>query len=232
MLVGEGFGLDNTAEQTRLGCGLPAVPDLRGLGGLHHGRSHASTGTDPIDYQNTQAAWALPAFRNNVKRAAIIVPNGVPASIDAGDKIKSSYPSAGFEILDCDQLYSIAGESDRKPFIQRLKDCGAEAVYFNGAETNFENVLDAAKQLDYTGIWFVEPVFYWATFAAWNTSGNTNDVYVRNSIIPLDDPSRAPPPPSTSISSPRTAATSASSAPNLRRRSCYGPPQQTSAVPT
>ncbi len=128
------------------------------------------------------------AFPDQVKKAAVIVPNGVPASIDAGDKIKASYPSAGFEFLPCDQLYSIAGESDWKPFIQRLKDCGAEAVYFNGAEANFENVLDAAQQLDYTGIWFAEPVFYSSSFAAWNTSGNADDLFLRNSFIPLDDP--------------------------------------------
>jgi hypothetical protein len=189
MLVGEGFGLDNAAEQIRLSCNLPAVPGFTASAATSMAPLMHQAVPNPIDYQTTQAAWALAeAFPDKVKAAAAVVPNGIPSSIDAKDKMEASYPSAGFKFIGCDQTYQIAGESDWKPFAQRLKDCGAGAVYFNGGENNFENLLDASKQIGFAPIWMVEPVFYTDTFRAWNASGNADSVYVRNSFAPLDDP--------------------------------------------
>ena len=72
--------------------------------------------------------------------------------------------------------------------MQRLKDCGAETVYFTGSPTpNFENVLDAAAQIDYKPIWITDANFYDTSFAKWNTNGNADNVYVREAFIPLEE---------------------------------------------
>lgn len=188
MLVGSGWALAGSGEAGRLGCKLPAVPGL--VGGSDLGMAPLMVAPVPtvIDYNVTQVAAALAqSFPDQVKKAAVMYPT-LPASVESVDKVVSTYPKEGWQFLDCPQQYSITGEADWKPFVQRLKACGADFVYFSGGNPNFENVLDAAAQLDYRPKWIVESNFYDPQFAAWNSSGNANDVYVRFAFVPFDKP--------------------------------------------
>jgi ABC-type branched-subunit amino acid transport system substrate-binding protein len=105
--------------------------------------------------------------------------------MESVDKVVATFPSEGWSFLDCKQQYAISGEADWKPFVQKLKDCGAELVYFSGGNPNFQNVLDAAAQLDFHPIWQVEANFYDQAFADWNTNGNADDVYLRFAFVPF-----------------------------------------------
>ena len=186
MLVGEGFALAGGGEQTRLACGLPAVPGLVGGADLGMAPLMVSPIPYPIDYNSIQNAAAIAkAYPDAVKKAAVFYPN-LPASVESTQKVLGTYPTQGWKFLDCAQQYSISGEADWKPFVQKLKDCGAEVVYFSGGNPNFENVLDAAHQLDFHPKWVTESNFYDPQFAAWNTNGNADQVYVRYIFIPLD----------------------------------------------
>ena len=140
---------------------------------------------NPIDYYNTEQAYALAeAFPEKVKHAAVVFPP-LPASVASKDKMQTTYTQAGWSFLDCPQQYQLNGEATWAPFVQRLKDCGAQAVYFSGGEANLENLLDAAAQADYHPLWFLEANFYTQTFAAWNQHGNADDVYVKDTYVPL-----------------------------------------------
>ena len=108
------------------------------------------------------------------------------ATIDTKDKVVQSYPKFGFNFLNCPQEYNIQGESDWKPFAQKLKDCGAEVVYFTGSPyPNFENFLEAANQIDYHPLYITDANFYDEAFAKWNVNGYADNVYVREAFIPL-----------------------------------------------
>ena len=115
------------------------------------------------------------------------------ASLDTLAKQKATWPAVGVEFLPCDQQYNLAGEADWKPFVQRLKDCGAEAVTFIGtANPSLENLLEAANQLDYHPDWLQEGNFYDAPFAAWNTNGWADNVYVRYNNVPFENAADSP----------------------------------------
>jgi hypothetical protein len=115
------------------------------------------------------------------------------ATIDTKDKVLASYPQFGFRFLDCPQQYNIAGEADWKPFVQKLKDCGAEVVYWTGSPyPNFQNFLEAADQLDYEPIYMTDANFYDQQFAAWNKSGLGDNVYVRIAFHPLEEADEVP----------------------------------------
>jgi ABC-type branched-subunit amino acid transport system substrate-binding protein len=189
MLVGQGWALDGAGEKTRLGCGLAMVPGYTGTSEAAMAPDMVQPVPNPIDQLTIQQAYALQeAFPDKVTKAATVYPGALPASVESIGKVKATYPEAGWNFLDCDQTYQLAGEADWKPFAQRLKDCGAEAVAFSGGEGNFENLLDASAQLGYSPIWFTEANFYTQTFAAWNTSGNADQVYVKDIYVPLEDP--------------------------------------------
>jgi ABC-type branched-subunit amino acid transport system substrate-binding protein len=193
MMVGQGFALDGSQEDTRLGCGLATVPGYSVSADFANAPLMAQGVPNPIDYVPGQQFSALAkAFPDKIAKSALFYAN-FSATLDTKDKAQQAMEKFGYTILPCDQQYNILGEADWKPFVQRLKDCGAEMVYFTGsAFPNFENVLDAAAQLDYKPIWFVDTNFYVDQFAQWNTSGNGDNVYIRMAFVPLEQAATNP----------------------------------------
>jgi ABC-type branched-subunit amino acid transport system substrate-binding protein len=188
MMVGEGFALDGGAEPARVNCGLAAVPGYTGTSDFAMGPLMVQPIPNPIDYNSVQQAAALArAFPAEVKKAAVVY-STLPATIDTTEKVLGTYTSQGFNFLsDCAQTYAIQGESDWKPIALRLKSCGAEMVYFSGTPSpHFENLLDAAHQLDYDPVWFTETNFVTPEFADWNTSGFADRTYSKMVFTPLE----------------------------------------------
>jgi ABC-type branched-subunit amino acid transport system substrate-binding protein len=190
MLVGEGWALDSAQEETRVGCGLGAVAAWAVSPEFSHGPFMVTPLPNPTDYWPLQNATVLAAaFPEQVKRTALVYAN-FAATIDTKDKVVATYPSVGFEFLPCDQPYNISGEDDWKPFVQNLKDCEAEVVYFAGSPNpNFQNFLSSAAQLDYHPIYITETNFYEEGFAEWNAQngGIADDVYFRMAFAPLSE---------------------------------------------
>lgn len=188
MLVGQGFVLDSAQEVTRRGCGLPS------LAGFAVSPQHTNAPLKwepnpvPVDYWNTAPADQLKElFPDRVDKTAIMWAN-YAATIDTKDKILSTWPQFGFEFLDCGVEYNIAGEPDWRPLIQRLKDCGAEIVYFVGSPyPNFQNALEAAHQLEFEPIWSVTGNFYDRAMREWNTDGLADNTYIGYTFLPFEE---------------------------------------------
>jgi ABC-type branched-subunit amino acid transport system substrate-binding protein len=189
MLVGQGFALGGSGEQTRLGCGLPSVPGILGGSDVANAPLMVSPAPQPVDYMNVEGAAALAkAHPEQVKKAAIMLPN-FPATIDFTQRVTGTFPSVGWQFLDCTQTYPISGVTDFRPFLQKLKDCGAQVVFTTDTAANFENQLDAANQIDFHPIWMATSSLYDANFAKWNQNGNADGVYFGNVFVPLEDTS-------------------------------------------
>ena len=186
MLVGEGWVADSGQESIRQGCGLPAVPGYAVSPQFSNAPDMYQAVPNPVDYMPTEFAAAFQKlFPEEIKKTGLVYAD-YPATKDPKDKVVATYPAYGFEFLPCDQVYGIAGESDWKPLAQKLKDCGAEAVYFAGSPyPNFENFLDAANQIDYHPIWFSDANMYDEALSKWNVNGYADKVYMRSSFTPL-----------------------------------------------
>jgi ABC-type branched-subunit amino acid transport system substrate-binding protein len=192
MLVGQGFSLDSAQEETRVGCGLGSVPGFSVSPEFAHGPDMMQPVPNPTDYAPVQiAAYMATTYPEQVKKAAVMFAN-YAATIDTKDKTLATYPAFGWEFLDCPQQYNIGGEDDWKPFVQKLKDCGAEVVYFTGSPNpNFQNFLAAAQQLEYSPMYVTDANFYTDTFSSWNSQNNGagDNVYIRNAFVPLEEAS-------------------------------------------
>ena len=188
MLVGQGWALDGSQEETRVGCGLPSVPAFSVSPAFANGPLMIQGVPNPADFTPSHNADAMvKLFPEESKKVATLVAN-YAATLDTRAKIKSAYPQFGMEFLDCDVEYNIAGESDWKPFAQRLKDCGAEMVYFAGsAFPNFQNFLEAAAQLDYKPIYMGDANLYEEQFAEFSSNGLANNVYIRFAFAPFEE---------------------------------------------
>jgi len=188
MLVGEGWASDGAAEETRLGCNLPAVPGYSVTAEFANAPLMYQGVPNPIDVN--PAAWAAQlakAFPDKIAKASVMFAN-FSALIDTKDKALQAFQKFGWKFLDCPQSYGALGEADWRPFAQKLKDCGAQAVNYVGTPyPNFENLLDSAAQVGYKPIWFAEANMYDSVFAKWNTNGNGDNVYVRLAFTPFEE---------------------------------------------
>ena len=187
MLVGQAWALDVAQEETRLGCNLPSVPTYAVSADYANAPLSFQPFPNPVDRVGATFAYQMATlFPDEVKKTAAMF-GDFAATIDTKDKVVAAYPEFGFEFLPCPQQYPISGVPDWKPFVQRLKDCDAEVVYFSGqAFPNLQNILDAAEQLDYRPIWMTDANNYLESFAAWNTNGNGDRVYVRTAFTPFE----------------------------------------------
>ena len=187
-LVGQMFSLDSAQEQARRGCGLPSVPATAVSPQFANAPLMVNPTPNPVDYYVAGATAQLAElFPEKVEKAAVIYAN-YAATRDSKDKFVLGATANGWTFLDCPQEYSIQGEADWKPFAQKLKDCGAEVVYFAGSPVpNWQNLLDAAHQIGFEPIWTSEANAYSEAFIKWNASGNANNVYFPINFIPFEE---------------------------------------------
>jgi ABC-type branched-subunit amino acid transport system substrate-binding protein len=186
MLVGQAWALDASQEETRLGCELPSVPTYSVSADFAMAPLMYVGVPNPVDFISAGfSAIMAREFPEESKKAGMIYGN-FSATIDTKEKVTSSYPKIGVQ-FPCEQAYNISGEADWKPIVQKLKDCGAEIVYFSGqAFPNGYNAIEAANQLGYDPIWMFDANNYLESFAEWNTHGLGDKVYVRSAFVPFE----------------------------------------------
>ena len=178
MLVGQGFALGGAGEQTRLACGLPSVPGILGGSDVANAPLMVTPAPQPVDYMDVEGAAALAkAFPEQVVSAGVMLPE-LPGHGGLHPAGRADLHVGRLEVprLHPDLSRSAASPTSG-PFLQKLKDCGAQVVFTSDAAANFENMLDAAHQLDYHPIWMATSTVYDANFANWNKSGNADQVY-------------------------------------------------------
>ena len=187
MMVGQGFALDSGAEAIRVGCNMASVPGYTGSSDFAMGPMMVQPIPNPTDYNSIEIAGALAsAFPDKITKAAV-VKSTLPSMIEATEKVLSTYPTQGFEFLGCPQEYQLQGETGWQAIAQRLKDCGAEMVYFSGSPSpTFQNFLDASNQIGFTPVWWTDANFVTPQFAAWNQNGFADNVYSRMVFVPLE----------------------------------------------
>jgi ABC-type branched-subunit amino acid transport system substrate-binding protein len=187
MLVGTAWALDSAQEETRLGCDLPMVPTYTVSAEAANAPLMYQAVPNPVDRWTVSGAAQLAGlFPDEVQNATVMFGN-FSATIDTKDKALEAFPAAGWEFLNCPQEYNIQGETDWRPFVQQLEDCGVETVYFSGSPyPNMQNLLDAAAQEGYEPNWLVETNSYVRSFAEWNQSGNGDNVYIRTVYMPFE----------------------------------------------
>jgi ABC-type branched-subunit amino acid transport system substrate-binding protein len=196
MLVGQGFVLDSSQEQIRIGCKLSTIPGYTVATVFASGSGMQQPIPNPGDQLDDSSAFQIAKlFPAAVKKAAFVFAQ-FPPTQETRDKAAAAYPKAGWKFLNCDQVYGIQGESDWKPFASALKTCGAQAVVWVGSpDPNFEGLLNAAKQVGFTpAAWVTDPNQYTAAFAQWNAQngGAANNVYVRMTGVPFEFADQVP----------------------------------------
>ena len=187
MLVGEGFALDQSAEQTRLGCNLVQVPGFAvGTDVANAYESYQPT-PNPVNMSPVSSAYQVKGlFPSKVLKVGEYSENLSPVEVSMA-KAKQAFQQTGWKYLNCPFQIQYTGEPDYTPFAQKLQSCGAQVVYTDVSPSpELYGILQADNQLGYNPIWVGDTNLYSPQFAAWNTSGLANNFYVRSAYAPLN----------------------------------------------
>jgi ABC-type branched-subunit amino acid transport system substrate-binding protein len=194
MLVGQGFAYDEAAEPDRVACGLPSVPAFA-VG------PNASMGPDkfeplpfPADYYNAAglalAIEALPEF----KEGPAMISGDTPAVQVASAKVVTALESLGVTAKDCGVSISQVGEASYAPFAEKLKSCGAGAVWnTNGPLPSSFGLLEAIQRSGESPQLLGEAQWYSTAGAEWNgATGGAEGMVVPLMVQPLQNAQQVP----------------------------------------
>ncbi|ALU73548.1 hypothetical protein H351_31585 (plasmid) [Rhodococcus erythropolis R138] len=164
MMVGYGFAMDQTAEQTRVACNLVSVPGFTVSPDAANGPMTFQGVPFPADYANAAAWFQLAELHPDAVSDFDILNSTIPATITASAKSREMAEAAGFSLKDCGVTLNYEGEASYLPFAEKFKECGAKGIWTSRSPVPAE--LNFIKSLGQVGI---DPVF--AGEATWYDSG-------------------------------------------------------------
>jgi Periplasmic binding protein len=188
MLVGEGFALDGTAEQTRLGCNLAAVPGFTVAPVVANAYEMYQASPNPANASPVSSAYEAEKLFGSKTKKAGVYDSTLSTQESSTAKAVQAFTAAGWKFLpNCTASIDYNGEANYTPFVQKLQSCGAQII-FNDATPGptLYGAFEAENQIGYDPIWIMDSGAYTAAFAQWNTEGLANNAYVRLSYEPLE----------------------------------------------
>jgi len=188
MLVGEGFALDGSAEQTRLGCNLAAVPGFTVSPVVANAYEMFQASPNPANASPVSSAYEAEKLFGSKTKHAGVYGSTLSTQESSTNKAVQAFTEAGWKFLpNCTANIDYNGEANYTPFVQKLQSCGAQIV-FNDATpgATLYGAFEAEDQIGYDPIWIMDSGAYTASFAQWNTEGLANNAYVRLSYEPLE----------------------------------------------
>lgn len=187
MLVGEGWALDEAAEQTRLGCNLVAVPGFAVGPDFANGPEVFQAVPNPDDYLSAALTYEAAQLFPDAVAKFDFLHTTLSATESTIAKWTEAVAAAGFKTLNCGVKINYTGEPDYKPFAQKFQSCGTKMIFANiGPGPVLFNFLQAMDQLGQKPIWLMEANTYTRSMADWNTAGLGDQIYVRESFQPLE----------------------------------------------
>ena len=188
MLVGEGFALDGTAEQTRLGCNLAAVPGFTVSPVVANAYEMYQASPNPANASPVSSAYEAEKLFGSKTKKVGVYDSTLSTQESSTAKAVQAFTTAGWKFLpNCTASIDYNGEANYTPFMQKLQSCGAQII-FNDATPGptLYGAFEAENQIGYDPIWIMDSGAYTAAFAQWNTEGLANNAYVRLSYEPLE----------------------------------------------
>ena len=187
MLVGEGFALDNSAEQTRLSCNLVQVPGFAVGPDVANAYESYQPIPNPVNWSSVSSAYQVKGlFPSKVKKVGQYIENLAPDE-QSTLKAKQAFTQTGWNFLNCPFQINYTGEPNYAPFAQKLQSCVAQVVFTDVSPSpELYGILQADNQLGYNPIWVGETNLYSPQFSQWNASGLGNNFYVRSASEPLE----------------------------------------------
>ncbi|GAA4486482.1 hypothetical protein GCM10023094_42970 [Rhodococcus olei] len=161
MMVGHGFAMDATAEQTRVACNMAAVPGFTVSPDAASGPMSYQGVPFPVDYANGAAWFQMAQLHPDMLNDFDLVGSTMPAIITSLAKTRQMAEAAGFKLKDCGVTLNYQGEPSYVPFAEKYKQCGVKGLWTSRSPVPAEfNFFKAVDQVGLDAIVFGEATWY------------------------------------------------------------------------
>lgn len=187
-LVGEGWAFDSLQEETRLSCGLPAVPSYSASAAFAHGRDTFQAVPNPADEISAGLfAQITTLFPEEVKHVVTLV-GAFSATQDNRDKAIAAAPQFGWQFVDTKLEYNPVGEADWTPFVKQVQATGATMIYWSGTCLPHLQLFVQAAKANGLDVPIVTDANHYAKQCSdANADGALDNVYMRLTSTPFEE---------------------------------------------
>ncbi|MEU8303343.1 ABC transporter substrate-binding protein [Actinomadura sp. NPDC048955] len=193
MLVGQGFAMDEAAEQYRVGCKLPTVAGFTVGPNAAMGPMKYEAVPYPVDMMNIGALRIAQKMFPDYKDKADLLLSTSPAVSTGTNKVASAMKGIGVKPLECGVRLNDAGESSYMPFAKKIKDCGAKYLWTSDSPDPGQfNLLESIERAGADPTYVFEATWYSSLVSKWNTSGAGDRLHVGMIFQPLENADKVP----------------------------------------
>ncbi|WP_030175353.1 ABC transporter substrate-binding protein [Spirillospora albida] len=193
MLVGQGFAMDEAAEQYRVGCKLPTVAGFTVGPNSSMGPMKYEAVPYPVDMLNISGMLLAQKNFPNFKTKTDILLSTSPAVSAGTNKIAGAMKQQGITPLDCGVRLNDRGESNYMPFAEKLKKCGAEFLWSSDSpDAGQFSLLDTIARAGIKPKYVFEATWYSPHVSGWNKAGNGDGLHVGMIFQPFENADKAP----------------------------------------
>ncbi|WP_067461415.1 ABC transporter substrate-binding protein [Actinomadura macra] len=193
MLVGQGFAMDQAAEQYRVGCKLPTVAGFTVGPDATMGPMKYEAVPYPVDLMNIGglrlAEKNLPGFKDKTD----VLLSTSPAVTAGTNKIVSAMKGIGATPLECGVRLNDAGESSYMPFAEKIKKCGAQYLWTSETPDPGQfSLLDSIARAGVKPTYLFEATWYSPFVSKWNTAGVGDTMRIGMIFQPFENAAKVP----------------------------------------
>ncbi|MDN4172159.1 ABC transporter substrate-binding protein [Nocardioides sp. SOB77] len=184
MLVGQGFAYDEAAEQFRVGCDLPTVAGFVIGPNSSMGPDKFESVPLPLDYYNAANLASGMEVHPEIEEGVTALGSTSPAIAQGVEKVKEVYGELGANVEECGVTLSQEGEANYVPFAEKLKDCGASALWITNSPSPIAfGLLEALQRVDADLTYVFESTWYNDVTRDWNAQSGAADGMVSGMVF-------------------------------------------------
>jgi ABC-type branched-subunit amino acid transport system substrate-binding protein len=184
-LVGGGAVFDDADNGKRVQCGLPNVAGYLVTPTARSAALQVQPLPNPVD-KLPIGAWRLMGVAHpEIKAHFGLLTGNIPTTKTVRDQTKEALEQIGFKIV-YDQEDNALGESDWRPFVQKMQSAGVKGLYMVGEP---EGLVGLEKAMQTVG-WYPDVIIQEANFYSQNfvkEGGQAiKNTWVRSSFYPFE----------------------------------------------
>ncbi|MEU8799345.1 ABC transporter substrate-binding protein [Spirillospora sp. NPDC048819] len=192
-LVGQGFAMDEAAEQHRVACKLPTVAGFTVGPNAAMGPMKYEAVPYPVDMMNIGGLRIAEKLFPDFKKKTDILLSTSPAVSAGTTKITGAMKEIGMEPMKCGVRLNDKGESSYMPFAEKIKDCGAKYLWSSDSPDPGQfSLLESIERSGAEPKYVFEATWYSQAVSKWNTAGTGDGLHIGMIFQPLENAAAVP----------------------------------------
>ncbi len=183
-IVGGGGVFDDTGQQERLSCLMPAIPAYVVSSQARGADLQVQPLPNALDSLSDAAmVYVGDKFPGTTDHVAFITGN-VPATVTVDKQLQEAADQLGWKVV-YEVQYNAVGEASWTPFAQAMQSDGAEGIVWTGEPENLAKLLQALADINYKPKWVVTAANHYDQRFIDLAGQAASGVYMQSAFVPF-----------------------------------------------